>query len=249
MNHRGTANIDTIRAYILTGTWYTKACIVIRFLNSNGKEHWCWKPSQMTTLISTYFEKEPCSIPVIQEALTNLNHAPLPDPSDPMGQTQAIYSYTAHTPNGDKTIEIPLYVAYTFLTIPVDTLTSKEDEAQWLLNQTRLLVNQIKVAMLTEAFETCMGNLNRNYATKIFRPNKQNSNLPGFLGSAVTKVTMTDTLLPYIARTDWDKLEKIFYQSLHSYEKYTTRPIQVEDANDEDTANTDASTFQDSNST
>jgi hypothetical protein len=42
MKHRGTANIDTIRAYILTGTWYTKACIIIRFLNSNGKEHWCW---------------------------------------------------------------------------------------------------------------------------------------------------------------------------------------------------------------
>jgi hypothetical protein len=94
-----------------------------------------------------------------------------------------------------------------------------------------------------------MGNLNRNYASKIFRPNKQNSNPPGFLGSAVTKVTMTDTLLPYIARTDWEKLEKIFYQSLHSYEKYTTRPIQVEDANDEDTADMDASTFQDSNST
>jgi hypothetical protein len=106
----------------------------------------------MTGILSTYFQEEPCSIPSIQEALVKLHHAPLPDPSDPMGQTQAIYSYTAHTPNGDKTIEIPLYVAYTFLTIPVDTLTSKEDKAQWLLNQMRALVNQIKVAMLTEAF-------------------------------------------------------------------------------------------------
>jgi hypothetical protein len=39
MNHHGTANIDTISAYVLTGTWYTKACIIIGFLNSNGKEH------------------------------------------------------------------------------------------------------------------------------------------------------------------------------------------------------------------
>jgi hypothetical protein len=38
----------------------------------------------MAGILSTYFEKEPCSIPSIQDALTHLKHAPIPDPFDPM---------------------------------------------------------------------------------------------------------------------------------------------------------------------
>jgi hypothetical protein len=251
MNHQGTANIDTISTYVLTGTWYTKACIVIRFLDSNAKEHWCWKPTAMTGVLSNYFRSKPCNIPYVQEALAQLTHTPLPDPSDPMGQTQAIYSYTANSSAGEKTIEIPLFVAYTFLEIPIDTLTSQEDETSWLLNQTRTLINQLKIAMATEAFNVVMFNLNQNYAAKIFRPNKQGNNLLGFLHRAVVKVNMVDSLLPYVIRPGWDTIEKVFLDTLHSYEKYKTRPIQPEDADDDDddTDVTNASTFQDSIST
>jgi hypothetical protein len=128
-------------------------------------------------------------------------------------------------------------------------LTCQEDEASWLLNQTRSLINQLKIAILTEAFETCMHTVNQTYATKIFCPNKQNNNLPSFLDHAVVKINMTDSLLPHVMRQRWDEIEKIFYESLHSYEKYKTRPVQLEETNDEDTVDTDASTFQDSNST
>jgi hypothetical protein len=241
MNHSGTTPLDTISAYIYTNDWFSRACIIIRFLNSRGKEHWCWKPNIMAGVLSNYFLQKPSAHHDAQDPLIHLAYEPLPDPTDSTGETQDFYTYEVTAQGVKKDISIPLYVAYTFVEIPVSTLLSRDDEAQWLISHVRLLIDEIKTAMVHRAFRTCMTSINSNYSSKIFQEGAKKNNLPNFLKNAVVRTDFIDSLAPYIMRRQREKIHRFLLQFRTNTKKYT--PVEADtNATDEHTAASDHDT-------
>jgi hypothetical protein len=185
----------------------------------------------MTGILSNYFLQKPSAHQEIQNSLIHLAHAPLPDPTDSTGETQDVYTYKVTSQGAKKDISIPLYIAYTYLEIPVSTLLSRDEEAQWLISQARLLINKIKTVMVHKdgAFRSCMTSINSNYSSKIFQQGVKKNNLPNFLKSAVVRTDFIDNLAPYVMRQQREKMHRFLLQFRTNTKKYT--PVH-EDTND-----------------
>lgn len=226
-------NVDSFKGNFHTNSRATEAFLAIRLTGIQGDDHWCWKPNLMCDILTEYFRINPVQDETVQQALLQLKHAPLPDPDDSTGETQKY----VHINVSGKTIDIPIFIAYTFLKIPVDTLTSSEEEAKWITRKTSSIFNEMKTAMMSSTFEAVMISVHPTYSGKVF-DKRRPSNIHTFLKKAITRIEKVDHLTKLLTRASREDVTNHLWASKHDSPKYCSASDFADD-DDDDTPDRD----------
>lgn len=180
---------DAFRGHYLIKSDSPLCIVVIHLTGQKGDDHWCWKPDLMTGIISKIFRNTICDDAVIKSAFENLTYGPAPDPNDITGETQKVISYTPR--NTDRTVQVYLNTAYTFFTIPVTKIYSKDNEKDYILSKLTTFFNEMKSVMLSKTFKQVMDTMRGEYSGKIYDPARAGNNLHSFLSKAGIRLSET----------------------------------------------------------
>jgi hypothetical protein len=184
--------------------------VVIRLTGQKGDDHWCWKPDIMTKIISKIFRHSETHDEAIKSAFDNLAFAPSPNPDDFTRETQKVISYTPK--NSSRTVSVYINVAYTFFTVPIDKLSSKEEEQAWITSKLTTFFNEMKSAMLSKTFKAVMDSMNQQYAEKIFDTARFGNNLPSFLNKARISLSAVTDITSLFTRQTTEHLMKMLFK-------------------------------------
>ena len=134
------------------------AVIIIRFLNMNGQDQWFVKPDQIDNALKHYVSEFPNDNNTVQEALAAISHARMRDPEGDAKSVMTVKWKAKNTSTGDESIEkhFDQYVAYTLFEIPVDTITTQEEEASFIEDITRAFGATLKEIMASHTFIPCL---------------------------------------------------------------------------------------------
>jgi hypothetical protein len=133
------------------------AVVVIRFLNTYGQDQWFVKPDQIDIALKHYVTEFPNKNETVQEALTEITHAKMRDPEGDAKSVMLIKWRSKAANNADRIEKhYDQHVAYTLFTIPVESITSQEEEASFIQDIAQALGMALKKIMASHTFLPCL---------------------------------------------------------------------------------------------
>ena len=126
-------------------TWRTSSTskavlIIINQTNQKGDQFWFWKPEQFTMILNAMVDDSPHPDKYVNEVLKNMSYAAKRDPkkgTNDQDERERLEKIEPKSKGGNiqwvGTGKCdPLYLCYSFFTIPVENFKNKEDEQEWI---------------------------------------------------------------------------------------------------------------------
>lgn len=187
-----TNSCDRIELYCRTSSSSSVVVMIFRLLNMYDTDAWVWKPEFMVPVLKTYAEVMDIKDKAVFEFLTNMTFGKASDPDQTDKNKPLVTEYKP--PNDPhKTINIDIYRAYSYITIPLDKIKTRTAEEDWILSAGTRVGRGLIDAMNSDTFKATLEKIGmtrrQNYVSKLYLPS-QKTNLPKFLSSAVIKTRM-----------------------------------------------------------
>ena len=177
--------VDALAGHFKTTPSSKIMAILIRCTTQWNSDFWGFKPNSMASVLNKFSTIAPSVNVSVQEALQNLTYGKARDPDSSSPSTSLVVHYT---PPGKKdVILIDVYVAYTYVTIPYETISSVKEETTWMSDTTTNVMQEIKTIMSSDIFKSVLEKTtHESFFHKLYAPERK-SNLPKFLNSCVVR--------------------------------------------------------------
>lgn len=212
----GSIQVETFQGYFRTNGRASKFVLFIHFISNQGDDAWCWKPKLMVPALVAYFEVRPPTDSVMRDAFATLAYGPRPNKENKA--KQLCRSFTPPNNNG-KTVEIPIFTTYAVFQIPVDTISSTQEETKWIHTYSVDFIEAIRSAMGTNSFKSMLIAMDDRFTDKVFDP-KKGANLPKFLAKAIVRVDPIVNMASQVMGEDAVELSSLLYRSRLPAPKY-----------------------------
>ena len=182
-------DIDCFRGFWKTTSTSSLCLIMIRVMNQYGTETWVWNPTLYAEIFRNYAKVMDIADPLLFEALSNMTTGKASNPDSPDKNKPLI---TLYSPKDEpsKSFKLDISRCFTYITIPVDSLSSFDEETHWCENAVDKVLGGIRDMMSDAFFRAALERIGQtrssSYIQKLFDPSKK-TNLPKFLASAVIK--------------------------------------------------------------
>ena len=197
---RNDSACDRFHGYYRTTRNSTIAVLIVRAINQYDTDTWVFRPQFLAEVFRNLAEVDPITDIIVHEAMTNFSCGKA---SDPDNTDKNVVLTTDFSPKDDpkRKITLDIYRAYTYFTIPVDTITSVDDEKRWIHDTSLRALRGMQTLMSSDAFketlECLAANRQGDYIKKLFSPSLK-TNLPKFLSGAVVRVDPIERLTDHV---------------------------------------------------
>jgi hypothetical protein len=223
----GDRKMDSFNAYFFTNSRSTKAAVVIRLNSFRGDESWVWKPEMMCGILVEIFKLKTHVDPLVHQAFKSLTCVPFPDlAKDPTGETQKVLSIKKKG-SQDDAYTVQLFVALTYIEIPIDSLDSPLHEAKFLSDKINSFIETLKIEILSNTFKEVLASLHDSYCSKIFKEGIP-YNIQSFVAKAVTRITRVTCFKSLLMRKTRDDINNELWAT-RSGTKYVTPVLEPAD--------------------
>lgn len=180
----GSEPCDALVAHVKVTSHSTQAALLIEFRNLFDSHYWGWKPNLQVPTLNKYPEVVAIADPLLKEFLCNLTHAYASDPNSSDKSKRLVTIFEPKNDIGRK-ISIDEYRAFSYITIPHASLSSREEEEAWLSTNVQRLMEGLRDVMNTSVFELALrsNRFKKSFIDKLYEPGKK-TNLPDFLSHA-----------------------------------------------------------------
>ena len=233
-------NCDRIEAYYKVTSSSDKCALIIRFISQCGTDSWVFKPDMLAEVFNKWTEVMEVSCTLLFEALANMQSGKASDPDSSDKNTPLV---TIYNPPNDPKKQIQLHVerAFTFITIPCQTLKTEEAEKTWLNANITKVLRGIRDAMNTPLFRMTLERLGQGrrqgYINKLHNP-AQKSNLPKFLNACKIRCEPIGHITDHVIQVVSNNIMTHLWQHKLSGPKCTQEP-QAQHTNVQDIPNED----------
>ena len=231
-------NVDAFRGYWLTTSTAMVCVIVIRVTNQYGSEAWVWNPKLYSEIFRHYAKVVDVPDAQLHEAFSNMS---IGKASDPDSADKSKPLVTPFSPKDDpsKIINLDLYRSFTYVTIPVDSFSSKAEEDNWCESTTNKIMTGIRDTINQDFFRATLLKIGesrrQNYIQKLFDPSKK-TNLPKFLAGAVIKAKPAESLTTHVIEAVSAEIMSKLWENSRENPKYQIQTNDEEEA-ESDTEN------------
>lgn len=228
------AESDRFHGYYRTTANSKLVALLFRCINIYHSDTWVFKPDLICSILPKLAEVIDVPDPLLHEALCNLRYGKASDPDSP-DKTKALV--TVYNPPSDPQKEILLenYRAYTFFTIPFETIDNYEAEQDWLSTKCAQVLRGIRDTMNTPTFRATMeqlGQVRRGaYIEKLYRADAK-TNLPKFLNAAQVKVEPAKYFTQHVVQSVCNEIMTHLWNTRNPEPKYKKSTIKVEELAD-----------------
>ena len=174
--------------------------------------------------------------PQLEQALDNLSYGPASDPDSYDKEKPLV---TPYPPPNDfsKVILIENHCAYTFVTIPVENLTTKAEEQEWIDSASVRVLKGLHDIMKSPEFRATVEKIGetrrQNYIKKLYSPSMK-TNLVKFLNASVVKVTKNRMLTDLVTQSVSNDIIAHLYRNCHSHDHAKYSAKKNDNASDEE---------------
>jgi hypothetical protein len=222
----GSRQVEMFQGFYRTNSRASKFILFFKWIGVQGDDYWCWKPKLMVPALTSYFAVRPPQNAVVRQAFTTLEYAPRPDPSDHETGQVVVFS-----PGSGRNYDIPIFTTYAIFDIPVASLSSSEEETQWIQHICSAFFEDMRSAMKQKCFKTLLNDLDERFTAKLYDPKKV-TNLTKFLDRAIVRVVPIDTMTAHVITSVAGLLTQQLWTSRVPVIKYsTTKSAPSEDTN------------------
>jgi hypothetical protein len=153
---------------------------------------------------------------VVQEAFLNLTTVLMPDfAADPTGKTQKVV--VVKKGNGYM---VPIMLAITYITIPFDTLKSKEVESAFIADSLNAVIEAMKAKLIDNTFYEVLSDLQESYAKSIYRENISYNMQTFVKKKGITRITKAHKISKYFTRTTTQEVTDCLWATSTDTPKY-----------------------------
>ena len=180
---------DRIEAHWKVTSSSDKCVIIIRFISQYGTDSWVWKPDMKCEVLNKWADVMEINDELLFEAFSNMTSGKA---SDPDNSDKNVPLVTIYNPPNDpkKSIQLNVERAYTFFTIPHESLKNEKAEMEWLKSTIPRILRGLRDTLNTPLFKATMERLGQGrrqgHINKLYNPS-QKSNLPKFLNGCLVK--------------------------------------------------------------
>ena len=227
-------NLDScnrIEASWKTTSNSTLAVIVWRLKTQfpDDYDYWGFKPDWMLDFVAKHqYDEVAEGKPLLKEFLNSLSHGYASDPTKADKTVKKIISYEDKRKKERSYEEIH---PYGFITIPVESFISKEQEEEWITLRTHDMVAALLEILKGEVFKIMCEEFKsrKNFTRIIFNP-KQKNNYPDYIESCVTSVKKLDNLTQEFIQPEANRIIDILYQHRLPKPKYQSVVVDKNDS-------------------
>lgn len=212
----GSREVETFQGYYRTTGRATKFVLFFKWLGVQGDDYWCWKPKLMVPALTSYFDVRPPLDPTLKAAFSTLQYAPRPDPQDREKGQVIVFS-----PSSGRNYDIPVFTSYAIFDIPVASLSSPQNEAEWIQGKCTSFFEEMRAAMKAKCFKTLLTQLDDRFTEKLYDP-KKITNLVKFLDKAVVRVVPIENIATHVITSVTVILSRLLFAARLPQPKYTT---------------------------
>lgn len=227
---------NTFHVYVKSTPRSKLAVAIIEFIDKNGDPIWCVKGQHQCISLKNFGKIFKQESKQIQQALTNLEYGKTRDPTgDPYTPKVNIW-----TSPGKETRQYDLFTMYTFFEIPVNILTSFDDEAQFLKDMGKEIGEQFKGIMLSDIYGTCLEQaINSPGMWSSMNKPRNGPNWREYVQSCVVKVHDCSNVNTHLVLDDSNSIITKLYESNMPKRKYgkLLKKNSKGDSDDEESAN------------
>ena len=185
----GTGSCNRIELHYRTTRTSRIMIIVIRMMDKFDVDTWLWSPEFMVPALQAHARGGHELDPGFSECLINIK---LVNASNPNGSVAGMPLVAQYTPpnNPLEVISTNVRHAYSYITIPLEQINTRDDEDSWISDTARQVGQSLVAAMKTLSFRASLEKISlvrkRNHTSKICLPSHR-LNLPAFLNSVVVR--------------------------------------------------------------